>query len=68
MTTDVFKIIEIAGQSEKSLDDAIRTALTRASKSVHGIKWFQVAETRGHVEDGNVAQWQVVLKIGFGLD
>lgn len=68
MGANVFKVVELAGQSEKSLDDAIRSALERANKTIHGVRWFQVMDTRGHVENGRVAQWQVVLKVGFGLD
>ena len=68
MTDHVYKQIEITGSSSKSSDDAIRTAIAKAAKTVHSIRWFQVQEMRGHVEDGAIAHWQVTLKIGFALD
>lgn len=68
MSNHVYKSLELTGSSPTSSDDAIRTALERASKSIRNIKWFQVVETRGHVEDGQVAHWQVTLKAGFTLD
>ena len=68
MSNHVYKIIEIAGSSETSIDDAIRNAVTRASKTVRNMRWFEVVETRGHIEGNNVAHFQVTLKIGFTLD
>ena len=64
----VYKSIELTGSSTSGADDAIRTAIERASKTVKNIRWFQVVETRGHVENGKVAHWQVTLKAGFTLD
>jgi flavin-binding protein dodecin len=68
MANHVYKSIELTGSSPTGSDDAIRTAIARASNSVRNIKWFQVVETRGSVEDGKVAHWQVTLKAGFTLD
>jgi flavin-binding protein dodecin len=68
MHSNVYKIIEITGSSEVSIDDAIKTAIVRASQSIRHIGWFEVIETRGHVHDGAVAHFQVTLKIGFRLD
>jgi flavin-binding protein dodecin len=68
MTGHVYKLIEITGSSERSSDDAIRNAISRASQSIRHIGWFEVMETRGHVQDGKVAHFQVTLKIGFRLD
>ena len=68
MSNHVYKIIEIAGSSHTSIDDAIRNAVSRASKTVRNMRWFEVTETRGHVEGSNVAHFQVTLKIGFTLD
>ena len=68
MSNHVYKIIELAGSSEKSIDDAIRNAVQRASKTVRNMRWFEVVETRGHIEGNNVAHYQVTLKIGFTLD
>ena len=62
------KIIEIAGSSTESYEQAIRNALATASKSLKNINWFEVKEHRGHVEDGAVAHHQVVLKVGFRLE
>ena len=55
-------------KSTTSSDEAIRTALERASASMRNIRWFEVLSTRGHVENGKVAYWQVTLKVGFTLD
>jgi dodecin len=68
MSNHVYKVIELAGSSEKSIDDAIRNAVARASKTVRNMRWFEVVETRGHIEGSNVAHYQVTLKIGFTLD
>lgn len=68
MSEHVYKIIEIAGSSPGSIEDAIQNAISKASKSLHHLRWFEVLETRGHVEDGRVAHYQVVVKVGFTLD
>ena len=68
MSEHVYKTIELTGSSKTSCDDAIRTAIEHASKTVRNIRWFHVIETRGHVEDGKVAYWQVTLKVGFTLE
>ena len=68
MTDHVYKQLEITGSSTKSSDDAVRTAITKASKTIRAIRWFQVMETRGHVENGAVAHWQVTIKVGFTLE
>lgn len=68
MNDNVYKLIELTGTSTTTLEDAIQNAITRASKTVRRMGWFQVAETRGRIADGKVAQWQVTLKIGFTLD
>ncbi len=62
-----YKLIELVGVSEVSTEDAIRSALAQASQSLKGLAWFQVAETRGLIEDGKVSQFQVTLKIGFRI-
>ena len=64
----VYKIIELVGTSEKSADDAIRTAVARASKTLKHLRWFEVVQTRGHIEDGKVGHYQVTLKVGFTLE
>jgi flavin-binding protein dodecin len=68
MNDNVYKMIELTGTSTTTLEDAIQNAITRASKTVRRMGWFQVVETRGRISDGKVAQWQVTLKIGFTLD
>lgn len=68
MTDHVYKSIELTGSSTVGTDDAIRNAITRASKTVRNIDWFQVVETRGHIADGEIAHWQVTLKVGFRME
>lgn len=68
MHDHVYKLVEVTGSSSESIDDAIRTAIARASATLRLVEWFQVVETRGHVQDGAVAHFQVTLKVGFRLD
>jgi len=67
MSDNVYKIIEIVGSSDTSIEDAIEGAISRAAKTIHDIGWFEVKETRGHVVAGKVAHYQVTLRIGFTL-
>jgi dodecin len=62
MPDHVYRIIQVAGSSEKSIEDAIQNAVGRASSTLRQVGWFEVIETRGHVEDGRVAHYQVTLK------
>jgi flavin-binding protein dodecin len=64
----VYKMLELTGSSQTSIEDAVQTAITKASQTVRNIHWFEVVETRGHVVDGKVAHWQVMLKAGFTLE
>src|SRR5262245_24860105 len=64
----VYKILELVGSSDKSIEDAIQNAITRASKTVRSLKWFEVVQTRGHVEGGTVRHYQVSLRVGFTLE
>ncbi len=68
MSEHTYRLIEVVGSSPTGIDDAIKEAIADASKTLRNIRWFQVVETRGHVEDGKVAHFQVTLKIGFTLD
>lgn len=68
MSDHVYKKIELVGSSTKSLEDAVANAVARASKTIHNMRWFEVVETRGQVDDGKVTRWQVTVKIGFTLD
>ncbi len=68
MTDHVYKIVEIVGSSATSIEDAIDTAIVKASKSLREIRWFEVVSTRGHVEGGRVGHYQVTLRVGFTLE
>jgi len=65
MANKVFKQIELTGTSKTSMEDAVQTAVAEAAKTVRHMSWFEVTETRGSIEDGTIAEWQVTLKIGF---
>jgi dodecin len=67
MADHVYRIIEVAGSSENSIEEAIRSAVGRASQTLRGISWFEVLQTRGQVEGGKL-NYQVVLKVGFTLE
>ncbi len=68
MPDHVYRIIEVAGSSEKSIEDAIQNAVARASRTLRQVGWFEIVQTRGHVEAGKVAHYQVILKVGFTLE
>ena len=68
MSDHVYKSIELTGSSETSIEEAVQNALTKASESVKNMQWFQVTETRGHIENGAVGHWQVSIKVGFTLE
>ncbi len=67
MSDHVYKIIEVVGSSSAGIEDAIERAIGRASSTVEDIRWFEVKETRGHVENGRIAHYQVTLRVGFTL-
>jgi flavin-binding protein dodecin len=62
-----YKIIELAGSSSVSIEEAVQNAIGKASRTLRGLRWFQIVETRGHIEDGKVIHYQVILKVGFTL-
>jgi len=64
----VYRVIEITGSSPKSISDAIQTAVSRASKTLRNLRWFEVVQTRGHLDGGKISHYQVTLKVGFTLD
>jgi flavin-binding protein dodecin len=64
----IYKIIEIVGSSETSIDDAIQRAVARASQTLKHLRWFEVAQMRGHIENGKIHHFQVTLKVGFTLE
>ena len=68
MRNHVYKIIQLAGSSSTGIEDAIGTAIAKAAKTVRNMDWFEVTETRGQIEDGKVAHYQVILNIGFRLE
>jgi len=68
MDDHVYKIVELVGSSETSIEDAIQTAIRRASQTLRNLRWFEVIQTRGHIESGEVRHYQVLLKAGFTLD
>ena len=68
MKNNVYKILEIVGSSETSIEEAISSAIAHANKTVRNMDWFEVVQTRGHIENGKVGHYQVTLKIGFTLE
>ncbi|MDD5201033.1 MAG: dodecin family protein [Terrimicrobiaceae bacterium] len=64
----IYKKIELVGTAPESIEKAVENALARAAKTIRHLRWFEVVETRGHVEDGKIAHWQVTIKAGFTLD
>lgn len=68
MSEHVYKTIELVGSSTKGVEDAVQKAVAKAAETVRNLRWFEVVETRGHIEKGRVAHWQVTLKLGFTLE
>jgi flavin-binding protein dodecin len=68
MEDNVYRIIRVVGSSKESVSDAIDRAISRASQTLHNLRWFEVVETRGNIKDGSVENYQVTLRIGFTLD
>ncbi|QGZ66113.1 dodecin [Paraburkholderia acidisoli] len=68
MSDHVYKQIELTGSSKTSTDEAIRNAIAKASKTLHHLHWFEVTDTRGQIEDGKIAYWQVTIKVGLRVE
>ena len=68
MSEHAYKVVELIGSSTSSIEDAIQTAIKRADATLRNLRWFEVIQTRGHVENGQVSHYQVVLKAGFTLE
>lgn len=68
MADHVYKTIELVGSSTRGVEDAVQKAIAKAAETVRNIRWFEIVDTRGHVEEGRVAHWQVTLKLGFTLE
>jgi len=68
MNDNVYKTVELTGSSETSQEDAVRKAINQAARTIDHMRWFQVTDTRGHIEGGEIAHWQVTVKVGFTLE
>lgn len=68
MSEHTYKLVELVGSSKVSSDDAIRNAIDKAGESIKYMRWFQVVETRGQIDNGKIAYWQVTLKVGFTVE
>ena len=64
----IYKVLELVGSSPTSIEDAVQSAVARASATIKHLRWFEVIETRGHIEDGKIAHYQVTLKVGFTIE
>ena len=68
MSDHVYKKLELVGSSTTSIEDAVQNALARANKTIRNMRWFEVVETRGYIEENKLSHWQVTIKVGFTLD
>lgn len=68
MKDPVYKLIELTGTSTTSIEDAVNQAIKRARQVVKNLKWFQLVETRGNIEQGNVWHWQVTIGVGLAVE
>ncbi|RME33790.1 MAG: dodecin domain-containing protein [Gammaproteobacteria bacterium] len=67
MPDHVYKTIELTGSSTSSIEEAVQNAVARAARTIEHIRWFEVTDIRGHVEDNQIRHWQVTMKLGFTL-
>jgi flavin-binding protein dodecin len=68
MSEHTYKKVELVGSSPISSDEAVKNAISKADDSLKNLRWFEVTETRGHIENGEISHWQVTLKVGFTLE
>jgi flavin-binding protein dodecin len=68
MPDHVYKTIELVGSSTRGMEDAVQKGIAKAAETVRNLRWFEVLDTRGHIEEGKVAHWQVTVKLGFTLE
>jgi len=68
MVDHVYKSVELTGTSSTSIDDAVQVAIAKASESIRNMRWFEVVETRGAIENNRVSTWQVTIKLGFTVE
>jgi hypothetical protein len=68
MSDHTYKIMDLVGTSPNSIEEAVKNAIEKAARSVRNMRWLQIMETRGHIDNQKVSHWQVVIKIGFTLE
>jgi dodecin len=68
MQNHVYKVIDLVGTSTSSIEEAIQNAVSRANETIRDLRWFEVVQTRGHIEDGKIGHYQVVLRVAFALE
>lgn len=68
MDEHVYKTIELTGSSKVSIEEAVKNAISKAAKTVHDMRWFQVIDSRGYIEGDSISYWQVTVKIGFTVE
>ena len=68
MSNHVYKSLELTGSSTNNIEDAVSNAVSKASQTVHNLRWFEVTDIRGEIENNAVAYWQITMKVGFTLD
>jgi flavin-binding protein dodecin len=68
MSDHVYKKVELTGSSSVDMEGAVNNAIAKAGKTIKNMDWFEVMDTRGHIQDGKIAHWQVTIKVGFRLE
>jgi flavin-binding protein dodecin len=68
MSDHVYKTIEITGSSDQGIEAAVQGAVTKASQSLHALRWFEITDIRGDLDGSNIKHWQVSMKLGFTLE
>ena len=68
MSNHIYKKIELVGSSPNSIEEAVQNAVAKAAQSLRNLRWFEVVETRGQIENNKIAHWQVTIKVGFTLE
>ncbi len=68
MSDHVYKNVELVGSSQNSIEEAIQNAIKKASQSIRNMRWFEMTDIRGHIDNGMVSHWQVTIKVGFTLE
>lgn len=68
MAEHTYKTIELTGSSKTSIEEAVNNAITKASKTIHNLRWCEVTNVRGYIEEGSLSYWQVSMKVSFTLD